>query len=354
MSQTFCQQFNIQHPIIKAPMAGGCDTPDLMAAVANQNTLPFLGAAYMTGDAISQHCQQLHQLTDAPFGINLFVPEQVPELPSNVQPALDALTPLFAELELDPPSLSTSTGFDFAEQLDATLESGASVFSFTFGLMPKSVLDAARNRGMKIVGTATTVNEAKALAGLDVDAIVAQGSEAGGHRGTFPGQSARDNHSCLIGSYALIPQIVDAVDCPVIAAGGIMDGRGINAALSLGASAAALGTAFMSCPEAGIPNCYKQALMQAEIDQTAITRAFSGRNARGLRNHAMDLLDSQAGAILPFPYQNDLTRLMRAAAAKQGKADYLSLWAGQGVAMSRGISAAQLINALLAEMNEAP
>lgn len=189
------------------------------------------------------------------------------------------------------------------------------------------------------------MDEAIALEVAGVDAIVAQGSEAGAHRGTF-GPSFE---AAMIGTMALIPQVVDAVSVPVIASGGIMDGRGIAAALALGAEAAQLGTAFLTCDEAGIPAAYKQAIINAREDQTRVTRAFSGRPARGIVNGLMADIDADAEAILPFPLQNALTRPARSAAAVQDRADYLSLWAGQGVRLSRRLPAAELVREIAKE-----
>jgi nitronate monooxygenase len=199
-----------------------------------------------------------------------------------------------------------------------------------------------------LAGTATTVDEAVALERAGVDVVVAQGSEAGGHRGTFDDAKA---DSSLVGTLALVPQIVDAVRVPVVASGGIMDGRGIAAALALGAGAAQLGTAFLTCDEAGVPDAYKQAILDAHEDETRVTRAFSGRAARGIVNGFMREIDA-AGDVLPFPLQNALTRPLRTAAATQGRAEFLSLWAGQGVRMARRQTAADLVAALVKETDD--
>jgi nitronate monooxygenase len=202
---------------------------------------------------------------------------------------------------------------------------------------------------MFVMGTATTVEEAVALEQAGVDAIVTQGSEAGGHRGTFAGAF----EAGLVGTMALVPQVVDAVRVPVIASGGIMDGRGIAAALALGASAVQMGTAFLTCHEAGIPDAYKEAILGAHEDGTRLTRAFSGRPARGIVNRFMTEIDRTPEAILPFPLQNTLTRPLRSAAARQGRAEFLSLWAGQAVRLARRQSAADLVARLAKETEEA-
>ena len=250
------------------------------------------------------------------------------------------------DVAIDP---ARSTADSFPAQLAAALESGASVFSFTFGMLPAAAVEAVKRRGMFLAGTATTVEEAIALEKAGVDAVVAQGSEAGGHRGSFAG----DFESSMVGTIALVPQIADAVRIPVIASGGIMDGRGIAAALALGAGAVQMGTAFLTTEEAGVPECYKQAILAAREHQTRLTRAFSGRPARGIVNRFMEEVDRDPGAILPFPLQNALTRPLRTAAAKAGRAEFLSLWAGQGLRMARREPAARLVARLVAETDAA-
>jgi nitronate monooxygenase len=348
---SLAERLRITHPIFQAPLAGGGDTPELVAAVSEAGALGFIGAAYLTPPQIIESARAVRARTVRPFGINLFAPLPAPELPKDTRLAIERVAPFFAELGLSPPGISASPAVSFHEQLAAALESGASAFSFTFGMLPAIAIEAIRARKMFLIGTATTVAEAVALESSGVDAVVTQGSEAGGHRGTFAG----DFNQGMVGTMALVPQVVDALKIPVIASGGIMDGRGIAAALALGASAVQMGTAFLMCTEAGVPESYKRTILAAHEDQTRITRAFSGRPARGIVNRFMNAVepDGATDAILPFPAQNSLTRPLRTAAAKQGRAEFLSLWAGQGVRMARRQSARELVARLVDETKAA-
>lgn len=326
-------------------MAGGGSTVDLVAAVSSAGALGILGCTYSAPDVIRENAVAVRARTQRPFGVNLFAPQWPPDGSQDASPMLGVLQAVHAELGINPPSIPVIKDLDFAAQLQAVLDTDASVFSFTFGLLPAGVLEEIRARRMFVIGTATTVDEAVALQDAGVDAVVVQGSEAGAHRGTF--RTAFE--AAMIGSMALVPQVVDAVSVPVIASGGIMDGRGIAASLALGAEAAQLGTAFLTCDEAGIPAAHKQAIMDAKEDQTRVTRAFSGRPARGIVNRLMSDIDREADAILPFPIQNALTRPARTAAAEQDRAEYLSLWAGQGVRLSRRMPAGELVRRLAQE-----
>jgi nitronate monooxygenase len=339
------RRLGMEHPIIQAPLAGGGDTPALVAAVGEAGALGFIGAAYSTPDQIDAAARAVRGLTRRPFGVNLFVPAPAPAVPADARAALERVAPYFAELGLPAPTVPTVPADAFPAQLEAALASGASAFSFTLGILPAAVIEAVKARGMFLMGTATTVDEAAALERAGVDAVVAQGAEAGGHRATFAGEPAAG----MVGTIALVPQIGDAVRVPVVASGGIMDGRGIAAALALGAGAAQLGTAFLACDEAGVPEAYKQAILGARESDTRITRAFSGRPARGIVNRFMTEVDAGEGAILPFPLQNALTRPLRTAAAKAGRAEFLSLWAGQGVRLARREPAAALVRRLADE-----
>jgi nitronate monooxygenase len=262
---------------------------------------------------------------------------------------LDLVGEAHAELGLPPPVLPPVPRDPFAAQLEAVLEERPPIFSFTFGVPSAGQIGALKARGIAVSGTATTAAEAIRLEQAGVDSIVAQGAEAGAHRGSF----AAPFEESMVPLATLVREIRTEVRLPVIASGGLMDGRDIAAALKLGAAAAQLGTAFLPCPESGAPAAYKQALLAAKKDTTVITRAFSGRPARGLTNRFIAMVHGKEEFILPFRQQNDLTRPMRNAAGQKGVPDYISLWAGQGVTRSRQMPAADLVKTLLAEMSAA-
>jgi nitronate monooxygenase len=351
MPPSLLDRLRLRHPIFQAPLSGGGDTPELVAAVGEAGALGFVGAAYLTPQQIAEAAMAVRQRTKRPFGINLFAPLSPAVLPPNTRAALDRVAPYFAEVDLPAPKEVPRPVDGFREQVAAVLETGAAIFSFTFGIPPEEVRNAIRSRGMAFVATATTVEEAVAIEQAGAEAVVAQGSEAGGHRGSF----ASTFEEGMVGTMALVPQMVDAVRIPVIASGGIMDGRGIAAALALGASAVQLGTAFLTCDESGVPEAYRAAILGAREEQTRITRAFSGRPARGIVNRFMTEVESAGGpdSILPFPFQNAMTRPLRVAAGRQGRAEFLSLWAGQGLRLARRQSAAALVERLSAETQTA-
>ncbi len=330
-------------------MAGGATTVELVAAVCESGGAGFVAAAYSTPEQIADVCRAVRARTRRPFGINLFAPTPIPRHPDDPRSALERIAPFHTELGIAPPSLPGSPGESFDAQLAAALGGGASYFSFTFGIPPSDALAAIRAAGMFLIGTATTVDEAIALERAGVDAVVAQGSEAGAHRGSF----AVAFEAALIGTVARVPQVLRATRVPVIASGGIMNGEGVAAALALGASAVQMGTAFLTCHESGVPESYKRAILSAREHQTRVTRAFSGRPARGIVNRFMEEVERSPDAILPYPLQNALTRPLRAGAAKQDRAEFLSLWAGQGLRLARRESSGELVSRLASESESA-
>lgn len=348
MSADFARWLGIDHAIIQAPMAGAGSTPAMTAAVSAAGGLGSIGAAYLTPDAIAAEVAEVRRRTDRPFAINLFAGSETPPGATDPAPMLALIARHHTALGLEPPVLPSLPIDALPAQLDAVLLHQPAVLSFTMGVLPAAVIARLKQAGIKTMGTATTVAEARALEATGVDAIIAQGSEAGGHRGTFLGPY----EAAMVGTMALVPQIVDAVGIPVVATGGIMDGRGIVAAEALGAGAVQMGTAFLTTTESGIHENYKAALLAAADSTTTITYAFSGRPARGLRNAFLTDGEAHRDQILSFPLQNAATRPMRQAAARQGDIDRLSLWSGQAPSLARRLGSADLVRRLVAEAAE--
>lgn len=326
----------IERPVIQAPMAGAA-TPELAAAVTNAGGLGSIGAAVLGPDELRDTAAALREATDGPFNLNFFCHEQPSLDDAAAAAASERVRPLYEEhgIEGHPEPAVPPLGFG-ADRLEALLEVRPAVASFHFGLPDDAALEAIHDAGCMVLSSATTVAEAVALAERGADAVIAQGAEAGGHRGSF----LVDGDDGPVGTLALVPQVVDAVDVPVIAAGGIADGRGLAAALALGAGGAQIGTAFLATPEASVHPLHRAALSTAGAEATTITRAFSGRPARALRNRATSELDSDP---LPFPAQLSLSGPLGAAAAEAGSGEFLSMWAGQAAPLARALGAAQLV-----------
>lgn len=338
----------LESPVVLAPIAGPA-TPDLTAAAANAGAFGFLASAYSTPEQILAEAARVRQLTGKPFGINLFIESPVAPLAEDeLREAYRQLEPYLREVGLEPQSVMPQPPQRYQEQIEAVLAARPAAFSFIFGIPDAATLARFRDAGIYTIGTATTVDEAAALEAAGVDAVCAQGSEAGGHRGAF----LADAREHLIGTLALVPQVVDAVALPVIAAGGITDGREVAAVLTLGASAAQCGTAFLLADEAQTSAPYRKALQARPVLPTMLTAAFSGRPARGLRNRMSVELDPPSKRA-PYPYQNALTRALRMQSAKVGNAEFLSLWAGQSFMLAREEPAAEIVTRLLREAHEA-
>ena len=346
LSTRLTQLLGLTHPVMQAPMAGGMTTPELVAAVSNVGALGSFAAATTAPAAIRSQVAAIRAATDRPFAVNLFVLPPADPKPSEIAFANALLAKYRLELGMEtnaaPPAKWSE---DFEAQFETVLDLAPPVFSSTFGAIGTRKTAALKARGVFVIGTATNVAEAKMLKSQGVDAILAQGAEAGGHRGTFIG-SIEDS---LIGTMVLVPQIVDAVDLPVIAAGGIMDGRGLAGALALGASAVAMGTAFLAAPEAGTHPLHKAALGKTDDTGTSLTRAVTGRHARGLRNRYFTEMAPHADEMPAYPISNALTMPMRNAAAAKGNADLMVMWAGQGARMASERPAAQIVTDTVAE-----
>jgi nitronate monooxygenase len=336
----------IEHPIIQAPMAGA-STAALAAAVSGAGALGGFGGTDSSPDELRKVIRAIRQLTDKPFIINLYLDRTEPYVAvAEHEAALKkALAPAHAELQAGevPDPIDLFGKFD--SQIAVALEERVPVLSSHFGAPDATVMRALKANGTRVIATATTVGEARQLVSAGVDAIIAQGSEAGGHRGTFAAPAGQAE----IGTMALVPQIADAVSVPVIAAGGIMDGRGIAAALILGASGVQMGTAFVPCPETAVNPAYVQRLLTADPGDAVLTDVVSGRPARLLRNRLVDLLEQNRAHRLAFPEQHSMTRNLRKIASVIENAEFLPMWAGQGVMLTRAIPAAELVGTLVAE-----
>ncbi len=327
-------------------MGGGPGTPELAAAVSNAGGLGFLAGGYLTPEQIAAEASRFRSLSDGPFGINLFAGGYHETTAQDPAPILALLADIHRELELPPPELPRVPPNPFAAQLDAVIEARPTVFSFTFGIPDAESMQRLRDARILTFGTATNVAEAVLLADAGVDRIIAQGAEAGAHRGTFAGTVEES----LIPVLDLVAEIKRRVSVPVIASGGIMDGGDIARALRAGAEAVQMGTAFLACAEAGTSRTYRDALLRSGERESVITRAYSGRAARSLCTAFIERVAERDERILPYPIQNSLTRPMRAAAASRGNPEYLSLYAGTGAARIRALPAAELMELLVAEL----
>jgi len=339
-----CERFNIRYPLFLAGMAGGPSTAKLVAAVSNAGGLGTLGAAYMEPSAIRVSVHEIRKLTDKPFAVNLFA-TQASDDNSSIGEVQRELNLMRSTLGIPHASAEHVTTPDrFEKQIAVLLEEEVPVISTAFGILPKLFMQQAKQAKLLVVAMVTTVNEALLAEQAGCDAIVAQGSEAGGHRGTF--DITAHKMGANIGTFALLPQIVDHVSIPVIAAGGIMDGRGLVAALVLGAQGVQMGTRFLTAIESGAHEAYKQALLDSTEESTVITKAFSGRPARGIRNSFVRQWEESGIEPLPFPTQNTVTRDIRNAASSQNNPDFMSLWAGQG---TRLLTSGQTAEDIVAE-----
>lgn len=340
--------FGLPTPIIQAPMAGTA-TPALAAAVSNAGGLGSIGLGSSTAAQARQLITETQALTDRPFNVNLFCHQPAARDAAREAAWLRHLAPLFAEVGAEPPAAlhETAASFLVDEAMQRlVLELHPAIVSFHFGLPPAGYLAALREAGIRTLATATNPREAAIIEAAGVDAIVAQGIEAGGHRGMFDPAAEDERLSTAV----LVRRLTRQSSVPIIAAGGIMDGAGIRAALELGAAAAQLGTAFILCPESAANASYRASLKSERAEATRLTPVLSGRPARGMMNRLIrhgEAPGSPPPAAYPVAY--DAAKHLNAAAMAQGSDEFAAQWAGQGAPLARELPAATLVSTLMAE-----
>jgi nitronate monooxygenase len=347
LTTPLCEQLGISHPVVQAPMAGGWTTPELVAAVTAAGGLGSLAAGRMTVEGLEDAITRVRAETSKPFCVNFLVapPEHAPSDVESVQAVLDEVR---AGLDLPPGPRELRLGPSPVEdQLERTLDAGVEVVGFAMGC-PELLIARARSAGATVMVMVTSRDEAVEAESAGADVVVAQGIEAGGHRGTF--RVAADAELPQVGTLALVPQVLDAVSIPVIAAGGIMDGRGLAAVLSLGAGAAQLGTRFLLTKESGAYAQYRSWIATRDPMSTCVTRWMTGRPARGFRNRLLEKLEASGLEPLPWPYQALAAEDIYRASVERGLTDTIVMLAGQGPRRDvRELRAAELVAELVRE-----
>src|SRR5882762_45912 len=344
-------KLGIDYPIIQGPL-GGLSSQRLTAAVSYFGGLGSFRAHRLTPEAIKDVIAQIRSLTEKPFGMNLWVSMEDEGARKSDENAFNrSLAPLavhIAALGAPRPEYEPYSRIQFEDQARILLDERVPVFSFIYGIPPREILEECRAKRIVTIGTATTPEEGAALQDAGVDAVVASGFEAGGHRGSFL-RAAEDS---LTGTFSLVPQIADRVNLPVIAAGGIADARGVVAAMVLGAEAVQMGTVFLACEESGASSLHRQALRKKEAGQTALTKGFTGRLARGIHNRLLEELNQAGTAILPYPLQRRLVRNLAIPAEAAGRSDLLPLWAGQSANLSACTDVLAFLTSLVEQISE--
>ncbi len=340
-ASAFCDRFGLRLPILLAPMAGACP-PSLSIAVAQAGGLGACGGLLMQPDAIRNWAQEVRAGSNGAFQLNLWIPDPQPARDPANEAALRSFLGQFGP-EI-PAEAADATPPDFEAQCEAMLEAGPAIISSIMGLYPADFVRRMKSRGIAWFAIASTVAEARAAEAAGAEAIIAQGAEAGGHRGAFDAANAAAQ---AVGLFALLPAIVDAVRVPVIATGGIADARGVAAALLLGASAVQIGTGFLRCPEAKIASAWADALARTAPEDTSLTRAFSGRLGRAIAtDYVAAAAAPDAPTPAPYPVQRALTQKMRDAATRVGDLQHMQAWAGQSAALAKAIPAGELVTSL--------
>src|SRR6266478_946573 len=344
-------KLRIEYPIIQGPL-GGLSSQRLTAAVSNFGGLGSFGALGLAPEAIKDVIAEIRSHTSKPFAMNLWVSmedEGARTADENAfNRSLAQLAVHLAALGAARPKYKPYSPKRFEDQARVLLDANVAAFSFIFGIPAREILEECRAKGIVTIGVATTPDEAVALQEAGVNAITASGFEAGGHRGSF----LRPAADSLTGTLSLVPQVVDIVDVPVIAAGGRGDARGVIAALALGAEGVQMGTVFLSCEESGASRLHRQALRGKKAGHTALTKGFTGRLARGIHNRLMEELNQPGTAILPYPLQRGLVRNVAIPAEAAGRSDLLPLWAGQSANLSTCTDLLTFLTSLVEEVSE--
>ncbi|MDF1827407.1 MAG: nitronate monooxygenase [Legionellaceae bacterium] len=347
-------RLNLRLPIIQAPMAGGIVTPEMIAAVSQAGGLGSLPLGYLNLTETKRIIQKTASLGQHAFAINVFIPSPTMTVDTcQSKKMLDHVNIYRARLALPPQNTIPPVIEDHAEeQIDLAVAEGVKIVSFTFGVLSQKKIAALHQQNVFVMGTATNIEEGLLLEKLGCDAVIAQGYEAGGHRG---GGYLENTPGSYIGMMALVPQMVDALSIPVIAAGGIMNGQSVAASLALGASAVQMGTFFLSSHESNASNAHKQALKNNQDNSTCITAAFTGKPARGFKNKFVTDTEQKFknNELLPYPHQHQVTKGFRAEANKACQTDYTSFWAGQGHRLSRSMPVSELMHTLEKEIESA-
>lgn len=341
------RRLGLKHPIIQGPFGGGLSTVQLVAAVSNAGGLGSFGAHLLTPAQIHRLAAEIRQATAKPFALNLWVSDHDPDgrdvSPATQEKDWEDFRPWYERAGLSRPDLSRDTSARYEQQVEAILEVQPPVFSFVFGIPSPEILRECRRRGITTLGAATTLEEAVAAEEAGVDLILATGMEAGGHRPSF----LRRAEDSLVGTLALVPQVAARVKIPVVAGGGIADARGMAAALALGAQAVQIGTAFLACEESGAHPLHRERLFQVQSHETMLTRAYTGRLARFIRNDFIRELEEAGVQPRPFPRQSWLTDALKKEAAAQGDTGRMGLYASQAAPLLRHRRAADLMASLV-------
>ena len=344
-------KLGIEYPIIQGPL-GGFSSQRLAAAVSNFGGLGSFGAHGLAPSAIQEVIAEIRSLTNKPFAMNLWASmEDEGAATSDAEAfkrALSHLAPYLEAVGARKPQFSPYQPLRFEDQVRVLLDAKVPVFSFIYGIPSKEILEECRRQGILTIGTATTRDEAIALEQAGVDVIVASGFEAGGHRGSF----LRSSEDSLTGTISLVPQIVDAVKVPVVAAGGIADARGIAAAFALGAEGVQMGTVFLACEESGASSLHREAILSGKANRTSLTRGFTGRLARGIHNQLLEEMNRPGVSVLPYPLQRALMRNLAVPAQQAGRSEFLALWAGQSAGLAKFPDVTTLLQTLVNGVSE--